>query len=167
MGGRRTTSSCSGTSIAYSIRSCSSIPMRYYSLTLLQMRLLLRRAPPVLCSSPARRGTPDTEVRAQCTVGCTASGLNTHLMLLRPNRTVYQELLQKAATGDYIPFTNTEQGVLENYFCNHEDGSVCAGQQPQFDLSYKGEGIIQKDTRKTSAPRDARRLWSAVSFSLP
>ena len=44
-----------------------------------------------------------------CTGGCTAAGLNTHLMLLRPNRTVYRELLQKAITQDYIPYTNTEQ----------------------------------------------------------
>jgi len=165
MGGRRTTSSCSGTSIAFSIRSCSSMPMRYYSLTLLQMRFLLRRAPPTLCSSPARMG--HAGYGSSCTGGCTASGLNTHLMLLQPNRTVDQELLQKAVAGDYIPFTNTEQDVLENFFCNHEDGSVCAGQQPQFDLPYKGEGTIQTDTRNTSAPRGARRLWSAVSFSLP
>lgn len=44
------------------------------------------------------------------------SGLNTHMMLLRPSSTVFSELVQKASLGDYAPLTNTEQDVLEWYF---------------------------------------------------
>jgi hypothetical protein len=43
-------------------------------------------------------------------------GLNTHMMFMRPSRTVFEDLVQKATTGDYAPLTNTEQDVLEWYF---------------------------------------------------
>ena len=46
-------------------------------------------------------------------------GLNTHMMYLRPDKVVGQLLLDKAKYGDFVPFTNTEQDVLETVFSAH------------------------------------------------
>lgn len=43
-------------------------------------------------------------------------GFNSHLMALRPSPLTFKALVQKAATGDYVPYTNGEQDVLEWYF---------------------------------------------------
>ena len=43
-------------------------------------------------------------------------GLNTHMMLLRPDPDVFELLLVKAKEGKYITFANTEQDVLETVF---------------------------------------------------
>lgn len=44
------------------------------------------------------------------------TGLNTHIMFLRPSPSVFDALVRKASQGDYVPLTNTEQDVLEWYF---------------------------------------------------
>ena len=38
-------------------------------------------------------------------------------MLLKPDERVFDALLAKARTGDYVAMTNTDQDVLEAYFC--------------------------------------------------
>lgn len=43
-------------------------------------------------------------------------GLNTHLMALEPSQRTFDELIQRARNGDYIPYTNTEQDVLESHY---------------------------------------------------
>lgn len=43
-------------------------------------------------------------------------GLNTHMMLLRPNADVFELLMTNAIRGHFIPFTRTEQDVLETVF---------------------------------------------------
>ena len=80
--------------------------------------------------------------RGSCTGGCTSGGINTHLMVLKTNQTIYKELLNKAQALDYIPFTNTDQDVLENYFC---DPIVCAKEVPSFEITYRGPGLVQID----------------------
>ena len=47
------------------------------------------------------------------------NGLNTHMMYLRPDKVVGQLLLDKAKYGDFVPYTNTEQDVLETVFSAH------------------------------------------------
>lgn len=44
-------------------------------------------------------------------------GLNSHLMLLKPNSTIFDTLIAKSALSDYAVATNTEQDVLEAYWC--------------------------------------------------
>lgn len=41
-------------------------------------------------------------------------GINTHLMLLRPSLDVYALITANAASGHFIPYTRTEQDVLES-----------------------------------------------------
>ncbi|KAG8463239.1 hypothetical protein KFE25_011236 [Diacronema lutheri] len=43
-------------------------------------------------------------------------GLNTHIMLLRPNTDVFSLLMTNAVRGHFVPFTRTEQDVLETVF---------------------------------------------------
>jgi hypothetical protein len=43
-------------------------------------------------------------------------GLNTHMMLLRPNADTFELLMTNAIRGHFIPFTRTEQDVLETVF---------------------------------------------------
>ena len=38
-------------------------------------------------------------------------------MLLEPDERIFDALLAKARTGDYVAMTNTDQDVLEAYFC--------------------------------------------------
>ena len=52
------------------------------------------------------------------------SGLNTHMMYLEPSALVGQLLLDKARTGDFVPFTNTEQDVLETVFSPYASGRI-------------------------------------------
>ena len=44
------------------------------------------------------------------------NGFNTHLMFLKPNRHIFNLLIDKAASSDFVPYTNTEQDVLETVF---------------------------------------------------
>lgn len=44
------------------------------------------------------------------------NGLNTHLMLLRPSRAVFNMLLANALHGHFMTYTHTEQDVLETAF---------------------------------------------------
>ena len=46
-------------------------------------------------------------------------GLTTHLMLLQPSRTVFRLLVDQGMSQSYVPFTNTEQDVLETVFSPH------------------------------------------------
>jgi len=43
-------------------------------------------------------------------------GLNTHVMFLRPSSDIFTLLQQKSEYGEFVPFTNTEQDVLETVF---------------------------------------------------
>ncbi|KAH8044508.1 serine/threonine kinase [Aureococcus anophagefferens] len=43
--------------------------------------------------------------------------MRTHLALLKPDEHIFDALLAKARTGDYVAMTNTDQDVLEAYFC--------------------------------------------------
>eukprot|EP00172_Hildenbrandia_rubra_P004405 Plantae.Rhodophyta-Hildenbrandia_rubra.ctg8835.p1 GENE.Plantae.Rhodophyta-Hildenbrandia_rubra.ctg8835~~Plantae.Rhodophyta-Hildenbrandia_rubra.ctg8835.p1 ORF type:complete len:304 (-),score=26.75 Plantae.Rhodophyta-Hildenbrandia_rubra.ctg8835:433-1344(-) len=40
-------------------------------------------------------------------------GLNTHFMLISPSMTMFQTIVKRAREGLYLPYTNTEQDVLE------------------------------------------------------
>jgi hypothetical protein len=41
-------------------------------------------------------------------------GLNTHMMILRPSLSIFAVLAANAATGHFIPYTRTEQDVIES-----------------------------------------------------
>lgn len=43
-------------------------------------------------------------------------GYDSHLMILRPDQGVYDELVLRAKLGEYVPYTNTDQDVLESLF---------------------------------------------------
>lgn len=43
-------------------------------------------------------------------------GFNTHAMIIRPDTKRYQNMLFRADTGHYRPFTNTEQDVIESEY---------------------------------------------------
>jgi hypothetical protein len=43
-------------------------------------------------------------------------GFNTRIMFLKPNVHIFKLLADKAASGDFVPYTNTEQDVLETVF---------------------------------------------------
>lgn len=49
-------------------------------------------------------------------------GLNTRLMIIKPSPTTYKELVNRSSRGVYVPFTNTEQDVLEGLF--HDDDNA-------------------------------------------
>jgi hypothetical protein len=85
---------------------------------------------------------------SSCTGGCSGPGFNSHMMMLRPNRTVFEELLRKAHARDYIPFTNGEQDVLEGYFC---DNHWCRGEEPAFEFTYRGPGADAASITYTGA----------------
>ena len=44
------------------------------------------------------------------------SGLNTHLVLLQPSRAIFMLLWTNAALGHFVPYTHTEQDVVETIF---------------------------------------------------
>merc|ERR1711879_334760 len=46
-------------------------------------------------------------------------GINSHLMVLKPSRDLFWALLSRAKRGEYIPYTNGEQDVLESVFPTH------------------------------------------------
>ena len=76
-------------------------------------------------------------------------GLNTHIMLLRPNRSVARALLLKAEAGDYLVTTNTEQDVLECYFCIAGSSTACSTRRSGdegrvgFRWQYDGMGSVR------------------------
>ena len=43
-------------------------------------------------------------------------GINAHMMLMRPSAQRFENLLSRAKSGNYRPFTNTEQDVIEAEF---------------------------------------------------
>lgn len=46
-------------------------------------------------------------------------GLNTHMMVMKPSEKVHLALVERAKSGEYIPYTNTEQDILEAHFPAH------------------------------------------------
>ena len=54
-------------------------------------------------------------------VGRPHLGMNTHLMYLRPSRLLHRLLVDKARLGDFMPYTNGEQDVIETVFAPHLD----------------------------------------------
>ena len=46
-------------------------------------------------------------------------GLNTHLVLLTPSTVVLELLLDLATTGSFVPYTNSEQDVIETLFASN------------------------------------------------
>ena len=52
------------------------------------------------------------------------TGLNTHIMTLTPDFNVYNMLVDKAASGMYLTYTNTEQDVLETIFTASSAGAT-------------------------------------------
>lgn len=43
-------------------------------------------------------------------------GLNTHMMMVKPDVRVFRKIVERAKMGLYVPYTNTEQDVLEWMF---------------------------------------------------
>ena len=43
-------------------------------------------------------------------------GLNSRLMYLQPDRRIYELLRRAAVSGNYVPYTNSEQDILETFF---------------------------------------------------
>ena len=60
-------------------------------------------------------------------------GLNTHMMYLQPNALIMKLLRDKAKTGDFLPYTNTEQDVIETAFSPHASGVTEASRFPRHD----------------------------------
>lgn len=61
-------------------------------------------------------------------------GFNMHVSLIQPDAVRFNRLLSRAATGDYIPFINTEQDVFDAEFATEhvifgEKGTHCARKQ--------------------------------------
>ena len=44
------------------------------------------------------------------------TGFNTHVMMLRPSRAIGKLMRLKAASGDFVATTNTEQDVIDSVF---------------------------------------------------
>lgn len=49
-------------------------------------------------------------------------GLNTHLVWLRPDRQIFKMLVDAGRLGNFIPYTNGEQDVIEALFTDHRPG---------------------------------------------
>ena len=48
-------------------------------------------------------------------------GLNTHMVLLEPSRLLFRLLVDKGRTRSYVPYTISEQDVVETVFADHAD----------------------------------------------
>ena len=48
-------------------------------------------------------------------------GVNSHIVWLRPNRHVHRMLVDAARLGNYVPFTNADQDIIESLFTPHRD----------------------------------------------
>lgn len=57
----------------------------------------------------------------------TSKGLNTHLMIITPSKDTYEKLVEWASSGAYLPYTNTEQDVLESHFRGYRNGDSVMG----------------------------------------
>ena len=89
-------------------------------------------------------------------------GLNTHIMLLRPNRSVARALLLKAEAGDYLVTTNTEQDVLERVACIAGSPTACStarATRAAVGWQYHGMGVARRPgcSRAGRFRRGARR----------
>ena len=69
----------------------------------------------------------------------TFAGMNTHVMLLRPNESVFADLLAKTDALDFNAFTNTEQDVIESYFCQARRRGACSARVPPFRYTFGGD----------------------------
>lgn len=81
-------------------------------------------------------------------------GLNTHAMLLTPDRRIFRQLLWRAGEGWYLANTNSEQDLLEAQF-------VYAG-DPQFPAHYH-----TNHHREHSDGEVASKIFDRVSASSP
>lgn len=89
-------------------------------------------------------------------------GLNSHLMLIKPNSTIFDTLIAKSATSDYAVVTNTEQDVLEAYWCpyiseipgSRDTAGVCATAASvvgrPFKHTYDGSPALFLSSRRIS-----------------
>merc|ERR1711937_172860 len=46
-------------------------------------------------------------------------GLNSHMMLLTPSNKTFDLLIQHSQDGEYVPYTNTDQDILEFLYPAH------------------------------------------------
>ena len=47
-------------------------------------------------------------------------GLNSHLFFLQPSALVFRLLTDMATSGSFVPYTNSDQDVLETVFASHK-----------------------------------------------
>ena len=82
-------------------------------------------------------------------------GFSTRIMFLKPSPAIFKVLIDKAASGDFLPYTNTEQDVIETVFSPsvhamhmprhvHAKGCTCkndtSGKSQKNDTSGKSQG---------------------------
>ena len=69
-------------------------------------------------------------------------GINTHMMLLRPSLDVYALIAANAASGHFIPYTRTEQDVLESLLPVSVGRGIIGGIQAQSGERTGGGGRL-------------------------
>ena len=82
-----------------------------------------RRAP---FAAAAERGNRDYD------------GFNSHLFWVRPSLDVFALLRDKAASGDFLAYTNTEQDVFDSFFSPHRHSFEALGIKPPTHEHTKG-----------------------------
>ena len=85
---------------------------------------LLRRRVPF--AAAAERGNRDYD------------GFNSHFFWVRPSLDVFALLRDKAASGDFVPYTNTEQDVFDTVFAPHRHSFEALGIKPPTHEHTKG-----------------------------
>lgn len=91
----------------------------FWNLTALE-RIVYYDLDVIVLGDPARLAARHPDRAFVASVECGNRGyvgLNSHLLLLEPSTAVFETLVRKAARGDYATVTNTEQDVLEAYWC--------------------------------------------------
>ena len=87
-------------------------------------------------------------------------GANAHFTYLQPDYFIFEILTHKAKSGDFVPFTNTEQDVIETLFAPHHMEQV----KRRFRLRFPAH----KHSKTCGPPDDYRlvgRSSSTSSFS--
>jgi hypothetical protein len=102
-------------------------------------------------------------------------GLNTHLVYLKPSSLLHQILRDKARLGDFMPYVNAEQDVIESVFPAHLEW---AGTLPNHThlvdhkdrgcherprASPKHDGVVVIRARSANSPRSFRRATTSRS----
>lgn len=64
----------------------------------------------------AQRYRGETFIAETEVAGRGYAGINSHFMLLHPNALVAKMLVEMGATGSYLPYTNSDQDVIETMF---------------------------------------------------